>query len=77
MHISYNLERNTGYIRFLKECEEIVETLKVTKDANFDFARNGKLYGIELLNANEQLDGNGGVLQFLNANTNQLKEFRL
>ncbi|MFN8821616.1 MAG: DUF2283 domain-containing protein [Betaproteobacteria bacterium] len=74
MHIRHDRENNIAYIRFQPKAVG-VETIVISSDLNIDLAPDGTLYGIELLNANEQLAGDGGVLQFLNANTNQLKEF--
>ncbi|MFO7445343.1 MAG: DUF2283 domain-containing protein [Ignavibacteriaceae bacterium] len=55
MTLSYDPLYNIAYIRF-KENIEKVETLKLSDDVNIDISPDGKVYGIEFLNANNQLD---------------------
>ncbi len=43
-----------AYIRFGEKRAE-VETLRISDELNIDLAPDGTVYGIELLNANEQL----------------------
>ena len=54
MKLTYDPRRNVAYIR-LKEKSEQVETLCISEELNIDLAPDGTIYGIELLNANEQL----------------------
>ena len=54
MELRYNTRHNTAYLRFREKTEE-VETIRVTDDLNVDIAPDGTVFGIELLNANEQL----------------------
>jgi uncharacterized protein YuzE len=54
MKITYDPKHNIAYIR-LKEKTTKVETIRVSEDANVDMSPDGTVYGIELLNANEQL----------------------
>ena len=54
MKLSYDPRYNIGYIR-LHEKHGEVETIKVSDELNVDIAPDGSIYGIELLNANEQL----------------------
>ncbi len=54
MKITYESRYNVAYLRF-REKPESVETLKLSDEINIDIAADGTLYGIELLNANEQL----------------------
>jgi uncharacterized protein YuzE len=54
MKLTYDPQHNIGYIRFRKKTSG-VETLRVSAELNIDIAPNGLVYGIELLNANEQL----------------------
>jgi len=56
MMISYDRRYNIAYIRFRKEKAE-VETIRVSDELNVNIAPDGTVYGIELLNANEQLCG--------------------
>ena len=59
MKLTYDSKHNVAYIR-LHEKEEEVETIQVSDELNIDVAPDGTVYGIELLNANEQLRGEDG-----------------
>jgi uncharacterized protein YuzE len=54
MKFSYDPRYNIAYLRFHKKSNQ-VETIKVSDSLNIDLAPDGTIYGIELLNANEQL----------------------
>jgi uncharacterized protein YuzE len=54
MKLSYDPRYNVAYIR-LREKGAEVETIRVSDELNIDLAPDGTVYGIELLNANEQL----------------------
>ncbi|MCX5758105.1 MAG: DUF2283 domain-containing protein [Candidatus Hydrogenedentes bacterium] len=54
MKLTYDPVRNIGYIAF-RERPAQVETIHLSDELNVDIAPDGTLYGIELLNANEQL----------------------
>lgn len=54
MKITYDPRYNIAYIRLLEKTAE-VETIRVTDELNLDLAPDGTIYGIELLNANDQL----------------------
>ena len=54
MKITYDPRYNIAYIRF-REKQGQVETIQVSNELNVDLAPDGAVYGIELLNANEQL----------------------
>ena len=54
MKLSYDSRYNIAYIRF-REKAVGVETIQLSDEINIDLGADGKLYGIELLNANEQL----------------------
>lgn len=54
MKVTYDPRYNIAYLRFRDKQEE-VETLKLSDEILIDLAPDGTLYGIELLNANEQL----------------------
>lgn len=56
MKLSYDRRYNVAYLRFRNTTSE-VETIRVTDELNVDLAPDGTIYGIELLNANEQLAG--------------------
>jgi uncharacterized protein YuzE len=59
MKLTYDPRLNVAYIR-LREKSEQVETICVSAELNVDLAPDGAIYGIELLNANEQLRGGDG-----------------
>lgn len=66
MKITYDPRYNIGYIRFREKTEE-VETIQLSDELNVDISPDGAVYGIELLNANEQLrGGDGNILRVVN-----------
>ena len=54
MRLSYDPRYNIAYLRFRKR-DSYVETICVSEELCIDLSPDGKVYGIELLNANEQL----------------------
>jgi uncharacterized protein YuzE len=54
MKLTYDRSRNIAYLRLRPKGEQ-VETIRVSDELNVDIAPDGSVYGIELLNANEQL----------------------
>ena len=54
MKLTYDPRRSIAYIR-LQEKTAQVNTVRVSEELNVDLAPDGTVYGIELLNANEQL----------------------
>lgn len=54
MKLTYDPRHNVAYLR-LHEKTAQVETIHVSDELNVDMAPDGTVYGIELLNANEQL----------------------
>ena len=54
MKLSYDPRYNIAYIRLREKTAE-VETLRISDEVHLDIAPDGTVYGIELLNANEQL----------------------
>ena len=54
MKFSYDPRYNIAYISFQEKPVQ-VETIKISDALNIDLAPDGTIYGIELLNANEQL----------------------
>jgi len=53
MRLTYDPRRNVAYIRLRPHAAE-VETIRVSDETNVDFAPDGVVAGIELLNPNEQ-----------------------
>lgn len=54
MKLTYDPRYNIAYLRLHEKLTE-VETIRVSDQVNVDIAPDGTVYGIELLNANEQL----------------------
>lgn len=54
MKLTYDPTQNVAYLRLHERAVE-VETIHVSDELNIDLAPDGTIYGIELLNANEQL----------------------
>jgi uncharacterized protein YuzE len=54
MKLTYDRDRNIAYLRLRPKGTD-VETIQVSDELKVDIAADGLVYGIELLNANEQL----------------------
>jgi uncharacterized protein YuzE len=54
MKFSYDPRYNIAYIRFRPKTDE-VESIKISEELVVDMTPDGAVYGIELLDANEQL----------------------
>jgi uncharacterized protein YuzE len=77
MKLTYDPRYNIAYIRFHEKPVE-VETLKISDELNIDIAADGTIYGIELLNANEQLRREDeGKLLVVNESTGEKAELIL
>jgi uncharacterized protein YuzE len=77
MRFSYDPRYNVAYLR-LHEKTAQVETIKVSEELMVDIAPDGTVYGIELLNANEQLrKENQGKFIILNEASGQQSEVAL
>ncbi|MBB1089712.1 DUF2283 domain-containing protein [Rhodopseudomonas palustris] len=55
MRIEYDPQYNIAYLRFLDHPAADLQTVHLSEELNIDLMPDGRLYGIELLNANEQL----------------------
>lgn len=71
MKLTYDPKYNIAYLRFHEKTNE-VETIKISEELNIDIAPDGTVYGIEMLNANEQFkrDDNKNLL-VVNESTGQ------
>lgn len=77
MKLTYDPQRNIAYLRLQEKTVE-VETIRVSDELNVDLAPNGTVYGIELLNANEQLQGaDEGTLIVVNEALGEQREIPL
>jgi uncharacterized protein YuzE len=66
VQLSYDPKHNIAYLRLHERTSE-VETIRVSDSVNVDLAPDGTVYGIERLNANEQLRaGDDGKLVVIN-----------
>ena len=77
MKLTYDPRYNIAYLRF-HEKTGTVETIHVSDELNVDLAPDGTIYGIELLNANEQLRGeDSGKLVVVNEASDEHEELHL
>ena len=77
MKFTYDPRYNIGYIRF-KEKQAEVESIKLSDELVVDIAPDGTVCGIELLNANEQLQREDmGELIVINEATGEHTELTL
>jgi len=77
MKFTYDHRYNIAYIQFQKKQGE-VESIRVSDELVIDIAPDGTVYGVELLNANEQLGReDNGKLLFINEATNERIELPL
>jgi len=60
LHLSYDPRRNIAYLRLRDPAGIEVETVRLSDEVNIDLAPDGTVYGIELLNANDQLRATDG-----------------
>ena len=74
MKLSYDPKYNVAYIRFHEQAGTVT-TIKISDEMNIDMASDGTVYGIELLNAKEQLTKDHGAL--IVEWGNQLREITL
>jgi uncharacterized protein YuzE len=77
MRLTYDPRFNIAYIRFRQKSAE-VQSVKISDELIVDMAPDGTIYGIELLNANEQLQRDEmGNLLLINEATGQQVEVPL
>jgi uncharacterized protein YuzE len=66
MKLTYDPRYNIAYLRFQEKTTQ-VETIHLSDELNVDIAPDGTVFGIEMLNANEQLKAaDGGNLVVVN-----------
>jgi uncharacterized protein YuzE len=77
MRLTYDPRHYIAYIR-LRDKRAEVESIRVSDEVTVDLAPDGMIYGIELLNANEQLRrGDAGTLLVINEATGERTELPL
>jgi len=75
MDITYDPRYNIAYIRLRRKAAGL-RTLRVSEEMNIDLSPDGKVYGIELLNAREQLI-KGKKISFTDESTGKARELQL
>lgn len=77
MKLTYDPKYNVAYLSFRDKPAQ-VETIQVSGELNIDIAPDGTVYGIELLNANEQLHGDHlDALVIVNQASGKCEEIKL
>lgn len=77
MKFTYDPRYNIAYIRFQSKSSQ-VESVRISDELVVDMSPNGVIYGIELLNANEQLQKeDSGNLLVINEATGQRTDVSL
>ncbi len=76
MRFTYGPRRNVAYIRFHEKRID-VESIRISEELIVDMAPDGTVYGIELLNANEQLQREDMGLVVINEDTGERTELPL
>ena len=77
MKFCYAPRRNVAYFKFQTRQTD-VESIQVSDELVVDMTPDGKIFGIELLNANEQLTSEGPrFLEVVNGSPGQRTEFPL
>jgi len=77
MKLTYDPRHNIAYIA-LREKTEQVETIRISDELNINPAPDGTVYGIELLNANDQLRmSNGEAFTLVNEASGRSSAVRL
>jgi len=75
MKITYDPRYNIAYMRLRRKATG-VKTVQVSEEMNVDLSPDGKVYGIELLNAREQLI-KGKKISFVDESTGKARELPL
>ena len=77
MRFTYDPRYNIAYIRFSEKTTE-VEAIRLSEEVVVDIAPDGTVYGIELLNANDQFQReDGGELIVVNEATGRQRKLPL
>ena len=77
MQLTYDTRHDIAYLR-LNEKTADVETIQVNEEFNIDITPDGTVYGIELLNANQQVRAEDqGKLVVINEASGERQEILL
>ena len=72
MQVIIDNKYNVAYIRF-KEKTGTVNSIKLSDDLILDLSPDGTIYGLELLNAKEQLDDHLSIIDSITGKEETLK----
>ena len=73
MKLSYDPKHNIAYLRIHEKVGQVT-TIKLSDDMNIDIAPDGTVYGIEFLNANDQLtEDRGAIIVELEGKRHEIK----
>lgn len=77
MKLTYDPRYNVAYIHLRDKSAE-VETIRISDELNVDVAPDGTVYGLELLNANQQLAfGQHDELEIINESSGNRTAIKL
>jgi uncharacterized protein YuzE len=77
MKLTYDPLHNIAYLQ-LRDEKKTVDSIKISEELIIDISTDGTVYGIELLNAQKQLqDKNSLHLLFVNEATGEEKELTI
>jgi uncharacterized protein YuzE len=77
MKLTIDEKHNIAYLRFHEKTAH-VQTIRISEELNIDLSPDGTIYGIELLNANEQiLTEDQGKLVVVNETGGERREMQL
>ena len=78
MKITYDPRYNIAYIQLREKNHAKVDSIKVSEELIIDISADGTVYGIELLNANQQLQNKQSPhLLFINEATGEENQMNL
>ncbi len=77
MKITYDPKYNIAYLSLRDKKEKKLETISLSDEVNVDITSDGKLYGVELLNAKKQLKGNKKSFSLTVSDTSSGKSTRV
>ncbi len=77
MKLTYDPRYNIAYLQ-MREKPETVNSIKISEELVIDMSADGTVYGIELLNAKQQLqDKDSPYLLFVNEETGKEQQMKI
>lgn len=78
MKLTYDSRYNIAYIQLREKKQATVDSIKISEELVIDMSADGTVYGIELLNANKQLQDKQPLhLLFINKATGKRQQLKL